>query len=116
MKKETKEKLDKLARKDKIKNIGVFIFVVLFFVGFMVVLIPFFTVDSTKIEGTVFQLTAVPTDEGNLPIIMVKLKDGEIVRAHIPSNTPFKKDAKVELNKSEKVGGFSTYKFIRYVE
>ena len=113
MKQDIKDKLDKEVPKNKIKFIAIFAIPTLIIVLSFVAIFP---ISSTNIEGLAFKLTAKQTDNGNIPIMLVKIESNEIIKASLPANLEYIQGKKVELIKTKTLIGAATYKVIRYVE
>ena len=113
MKQDIKDKLDKEVEKNKIKFIAIFAIPTLIIVLSFVAIVP---ISSTNIEGLTFKLTAKQTDNGNIPIMLVKIENNEIIKASLPVKLEYIQGKKVELIKTKTLIGAVTYKVIRYVE
>lgn len=116
MRKNLKEKLDQESRKEKIRK-----YIVRFSVGgcfllFIFVLLPFFPQTSKNIQGIAAQLSTVLTDEGNKPIMIIKLDSGKTIRASMATTFPFKKGARVELLMKKSIMGIASYKVLHYTK
>ena len=113
MKQDIKDKLDKEVIKSRIKFFAIFAIPTLIIVLSFIALFP---ISSTNIEGLAFKLTAKQTDIGNIPIILVKIENNEIIKASLPVKLEYMQGKKVELTKTKTLIGAVTYKVIRYVE
>ncbi len=95
MKQDIKDKLDKEVLKNKIKFFSIFAVPTLIIVFSFIALFP---ISSTNIEGSAFKLTAQQTDNGNIPIMLVKIQNNEIIKASLPVKLEYMQGKKVELH------------------
>ncbi len=116
MRKDLKEKLDKAARWDKLANLKIGLIITGAFVAFILVLLPLFPSKVISIEGTATQLSAVQTDDGSMPIMMVRIDDGSLVKASLSNNLQFRKGARVEVLMKESIVGTKSYSVIKYAK
>lgn len=72
---------------------------------------------ASEITGVVVRLVGLPTDEGQNLYLIVKLKNGKVVRSYIPNSSYYRKGQTVKLQKQEPLlFGRSTYRFGGYKE
>jgi hypothetical protein len=79
-------------------------------------LAPFLPASTTNIQGVSVKLTAVQTDEGNFPKMIVRLDSDITVRASMPRKLEFIKGARVNILKMKSIMGISSYKVIGYAK
>ena len=84
------------------------------FLGFILVLAPFFPASTTNIHGVAVKLTAVQTDEGNFPKMIVRLDSNVTVRASMPRKMEFVKGARVNILQMKSIMGVNSYKALGY--
>ena len=116
MRKELKDKLDLEARRSKRRKILLSLSVGAGFLGFIFILVPFLPESSTNIQGVAIKLTAVQTDEGNFPIMMVRLENNVTVRASMPRKLEFIKGARVNVLKTKSVMSIHSYKVLGHAK
>ena len=116
MRVDLKEKLDKAEKIARIKSYVPASLVILFFLGLMAIFVPNYPINNAQIEGRVYKLSAKPMNEGNVPIMLVEIENGEIVKASMPMTMEYRRGAKVELSKTDTLIGVSTFQVIRYIE
>ena len=105
------KKLDEYVKRRRIKIIAVSFVGVVLFASLLAWLALKPVEKIIRVVGTVTQLTAVPSDDGNKLLIIVRLENGEFVRASISNRSSYKKGHKVILSKYN-----YRYRFVKYVE
>ena len=120
MNKEQKKKLDRAFRKEKIRKYSIAIAGVLIFLSFcffvLYLSIPKEIKDIQKMTGVTIKISATPSRYGNNAAMIVKLNDGQEVRVALRNGITYRPNSKVELKKTTTTTGFSTYKFINYLQ
>jgi len=114
MRDDLKEKLDSEHRKERLRSYAIGGCVAGGFLLFILIFLPLFPKSSTNIEGIAVHLGAVQTDEGSRPIMLVKLENGEKVKASMQKVLPFRKGAKIKLVMNESITGLRSYQAIGY--
>ncbi len=113
-----KTNIDKKIQKEvlfgKLKSYSTPALVAGVFLFFILILLPFITQTTTHVKGIAFQLIADQTLEGNKPIMVVKLESGEVVRARMLKNHPFRKGASVILLEKKSLNGKLSYDLLNY--
>jgi hypothetical protein len=116
MRNDIKNKLDVVARKDKLLRLKYGLLVIGVFCGYILIMLPYFPSTSTTLKGTAVRLNATQTDEGNMPIMVVRLDNGTIVNASMTKNMQFRRGANVELLHKESITGVNSYAVIKYAD
>jgi hypothetical protein len=116
MRKELKDKLDLEYKRSKRKKLYVTIMVGAGFLGFVLILVPFFPSSTSNIQGVAVKLTAVQTDEGSFPKMIVRLDSNITVRASMPRKLEFIKGARVNILKMKSIMGINSYKVLGYAK
>lgn len=116
MREKIKDKLDQEIKRSKRKRIFTPLLIGAAFLGFIGILLPFFPSSSTNIQGIAIKLTAVQTDEGNFPKMLIRLENNATVRASMPRNLEFIKGAKVNVLKTKSITNIYSYKVLGYVK
>lgn len=68
-------------------------------------------------SGVVESMTGLPSDEGNVLYLSVRIDSGKKIRAYIPNSSFYRKGKKVKIEKQEPFFfGRPVYRFRGYVE
>lgn len=106
--------LDAVLRKERFREYKTPLLIAIVFLGFIVIALPFISGKVIEIQGIAVRLTANLSDDGNKPVMFVKLNNGSTVRASTPKNLHFKKGAIVNLLQKESLIGTRTYVVVGY--
>jgi len=117
MKLSSKEKLDKLAKDDINKKIFMYSSIA---IGLILLLVLYSknidSYHSILITGKANKITVEKTEQGSDIVMLVQLKNGNIVRANMDRKVPLQQEAVVEIEKIvNKNGMLRHYNFIRYM-
>jgi hypothetical protein len=76
-----------------------------------------FTANTQEVVGTAILQHGEITDGGTIPYVMVRLSDGQVVRARYDVTIPFRRDRQIILKETTTMFfGYKWYKFLRYIE
>jgi hypothetical protein len=120
MNNDVKKQLDRLQRRERLKNIipVILILFILMAVFGTIYAYRYSSGDTTKITGTVIGVQYMTvTKTGEKEYFLVKLDDGEVVMVRAPANEIFRKNKKAYLRKTKtKILGNVRYDFIGYTQ
>jgi len=113
---ETNRKLDEIASKEKWKQVKNIILLIPAFLLLLWAVVPN-TGEVEEVHGVVTRLIGLPSDEGELLYLLVKLESGEEVRTYIPTTAHFRNEGIVKLYKQPpRFFGRTVYRFRGYLE
>jgi len=110
-------KIDSYIRKKKNKIIFITLSLVIFLSVFFGLLVAPPMGKVSQVNGQVLRLTGMPTDYGNILLLLVKLENGKEIRIRIEDSSYYKQGKTIILYKQEPLlYGTTSYTFKEYVK
>ena len=113
MKKGTQEKLDAIQFNERKKRS---IFIAAAITLLLIIGVATVPTDTKTVYGVTKGYTDKHTETGTSAVASVTLASGEAVLAEFPKNTPFVKNANVELTVQYSLLNYKTYRVVSYIK
>lgn len=113
MRAETKAKLDREMRIQRLRRVTIVVAMILGLAVFGAITVPVF---STSVVGTVAQNDPGAADTGFRPEVRVRLEDGRHISVSIPEREPVVLNAKVRVTENASLFGATIYSFQHYTD